>query len=86
MRTPAWPSPLLLALQTSPVCCCALAMDGGQVVCSGWLRKSPPEKKLRFFVSAGRGLRGPQLGVQQRLGGSTGGPWLAVKGHGGSSL
>ncbi len=26
-------------------------MSGGDVVCSGWLRKSPPEKKLRRFVS-----------------------------------
>lgn len=28
------------------------AMSGGDVVCSGWLRKSPPEKKLRRYVSA----------------------------------
>ena len=27
-------------------------MSGGDVVCSGWLRKSPPEKKLRRYVSA----------------------------------
>lgn len=26
-------------------------MSGGDVVCSGWLRKSPPEKKLRRYVS-----------------------------------
>lgn len=26
---------------------------GGDVVCTGWLRKSPPEKKLRRYVSAG---------------------------------
>uniref|UniRef100_A0A4W5RX23 GRB2-associated binding protein 1 n=1 Tax=Hucho hucho TaxID=62062 RepID=A0A4W5RX23_9TELE len=26
-------------------------MTGGDVVCSGWLRKSPPEKKLRRYVS-----------------------------------
>lgn len=30
----------------------AAAMSGGDVVCSGWLRKSPPEKKLRRYVSA----------------------------------
>ncbi|CDQ87120.1 unnamed protein product [Oncorhynchus mykiss] len=24
-------------------------MSGGDVVCSGWLRKSPPEKKLRRY-------------------------------------
>ncbi|MED6263472.1 hypothetical protein CHARACLAT_004978, partial [Characodon lateralis] len=24
-------------------------MSGGEVVCSGWLRKSPPEKKLRRY-------------------------------------
>jgi hypothetical protein len=47
---------------------CALAMHRSYVVCSGWLRKSPPEKKLRFCVSAGRGWHGPQLGVQQRPG------------------
>ena len=23
---------------------------GGEVVCSGWLRKSPPEKKLRRYA------------------------------------
>jgi hypothetical protein len=68
MRTPAWPSPLLLALQTSPVCCCALAMDGSDVMCSGWLRKSPPEKKLRFCVSADTGKRGPQLGAPGEAG------------------
>jgi hypothetical protein len=62
MRTPAWPSPLLLALQTSPVCCCALARDGGRVRCSGWLRKSPPEKKLSFCVSGTRGSAVPSLG------------------------
>lgn len=27
-------------------------MSGGEVVCSGWLRKSPPEKKLKRYVSA----------------------------------
>lgn len=27
-------------------------MSGGDVVCSGWLKKSPPEKKLRRYVSA----------------------------------
>uniref|UniRef100_A0A3P8X028 GRB2-associated binding protein 1 n=2 Tax=Cynoglossus semilaevis TaxID=244447 RepID=A0A3P8X028_CYNSE len=26
------------------------AMSGGDVVCSGWLRKSPPEKKLRRYA------------------------------------
>ncbi|MGH0152420.1 UNVERIFIED_CONTAM: hypothetical protein FKN15_049182 [Acipenser sinensis] len=26
-------------------------MSGGDVVCSGWLRKSPPEKKLRRYAS-----------------------------------
>lgn len=26
-------------------------MSGGEVVCSGWLRKSPPEKKLKRYVS-----------------------------------
>lgn len=26
---------------------------GGDVVCTGWLRKSPPEKKLRRYVSTG---------------------------------
>ncbi|KAM7394409.1 hypothetical protein PAMP_021214 [Pampus punctatissimus] len=25
-------------------------MSGGDVVCSGWLRKSPPEKKLRRYL------------------------------------
>ncbi|KAJ8383217.1 hypothetical protein SKAU_G00039950 [Synaphobranchus kaupii] len=26
-------------------------MSGGEVVCAGWLRKSPPEKKLRRYHS-----------------------------------
>ncbi|XP_078514618.1 GRB2-associated-binding protein 2 isoform X1 [Lissotriton helveticus] len=25
-------------------------MSGGEVICSGWLRKSPPEKKLRRYI------------------------------------
>ena len=29
-------------------------MSGGEVVCSGWLRKSPPEKKLKRYVSRAR--------------------------------
>ncbi|KAJ7402590.1 hypothetical protein BTVI_85088 [Pitangus sulphuratus] len=35
-------------------------MSGGEVVCSGWLRKSPPEKKLRRYAFAleGRHLFG----------------------------
>uniref|UniRef100_A0A8C6XFK8 GRB2 associated binding protein 2 n=1 Tax=Naja naja TaxID=35670 RepID=A0A8C6XFK8_NAJNA len=33
---------------------------GGGVVCSGWLRKSPPEKKLRRYVSP----RGSRLGMR----------------------
>lgn len=28
----------------------------GEVVCEGWLRKSPPEKKLRHYVSTGNVL------------------------------
>ncbi|KAI3353083.1 hypothetical protein L3Q82_019653, partial [Scortum barcoo] len=31
----------------------AADMSGGDVVCSGWLRKSPPEKKLRRYVMIG---------------------------------
>lgn len=32
---------------------CALEMSGAEeVVCEGWLRKSPPEKKLRRYVSS----------------------------------
>jgi len=27
----------------------ARTMSGGEVVCSGWLRKSPPEKKLKRY-------------------------------------
>lgn len=30
----------------------AADMSGGDVMCSGWLRKSPPEKKLRRYVSS----------------------------------
>ncbi|KAF5923392.1 hypothetical protein HPG69_006561 [Diceros bicornis minor] len=30
-------------------------MSGGEVVCSGWLRKSPPEKKLKRY--GGRGIK-----------------------------
>jgi len=26
-------------------------MSGGEIICQGWLRKSPPEKKLRRYVS-----------------------------------
>ncbi|ERE80069.1 GRB2-associated-binding protein 1 [Cricetulus griseus] len=33
-------------------------MSGGEVVCSGWLRKSPPEKKLKRYVSTGQGTAG----------------------------
>lgn len=37
----------------------ARTMSGGEVVCSGWLRKSPPEKKLKRYVSKSfRGSRG----------------------------
>lgn len=39
---------------------------GGDVVCTGWLRKSPPEKKLRRYVSAGEsgcGRRGRGRGA-----------------------
>ncbi|XP_073920599.1 GRB2-associated-binding protein 4 [Castor canadensis] len=43
-------------------------MDGSDVMCSGWLRKSPPEKKLRFCVSADTGKRGPQLGAPGEAG------------------
>ena len=32
----------------------ARTMSGGEVVCSGWLRKSPPEKKLKRYVSRAR--------------------------------
>lgn len=28
------------------------------MVCSGWLRKSPPEKKLKRYVSTGQGTAG----------------------------
>ncbi|KAJ8782407.1 hypothetical protein J1605_010115 [Eschrichtius robustus] len=28
----------------------ARTMSGGEVVCSGWLRKSPPEKKLKRYA------------------------------------
>ncbi|TKC37851.1 hypothetical protein EI555_020621, partial [Monodon monoceros] len=28
----------------------ARTMSGGEVVCSGWLRKSPPEKKLKRYI------------------------------------
>jgi hypothetical protein len=48
-----------------------------------WLAEeiAPPEKKLRFCVSAGRGWPGPQLGVQERPG------WLdPVAGRGQGSV
>jgi hypothetical protein len=48
-----------------PLSCCALAMDGNYVLCSGWLRKSPPEKKLRFCVSARPGWVDPVAGRGQ---------------------
>lgn len=56
-------------------------MTSGHVLHSGWLRKSPPEEKLRLFVSAGsgggtrsaaEGLGAPG-GVWGRRPGSTGG-------------
>jgi len=31
----------------------AVKMSAGDVVCTGWLIKSPPEKKLKRFVSRG---------------------------------
>ena len=43
---------------------------GGDVVCTGWLRKSPPEKKLRRYVSAGGsgcGRRGRERGALRGL-------------------
>lgn len=51
-------------------------MSGGgdDVVCTGWLRKSPPEKKLRRYVSeaSGRGPAGGRPGAPaaSELGGS----------------
>lgn len=33
-------------------------MSGGEVVCQGWLRKSPPEKKLKRYVSVSSGSAG----------------------------
>lgn len=43
--------------------------SGDDVVCTGWLRKSPPEKKLRRYVSeaSGRGPAGGRAG--ERAGG-----------------
>jgi hypothetical protein len=54
--------------------CCALAMDGNYVQCSGWLRKSPPEKKLTFCVSVGKGHMVNSLGSQRGQDGASGGP------------
>lgn len=44
------------------------------MVCSGWLRKSPPEKKLKRYVSTGRGTVGRAAAVRapaRRVGSST---------------
>lgn len=31
-------------------------MSGGEIICQGWLRKSPPEKKLRRYVSVSNAM------------------------------
>lgn len=46
-ETPSSPRPA----KPSGVRGAGAAMSGGEVVCQGWLRKSPPEKKLRRYVS-----------------------------------
>jgi hypothetical protein len=79
---PGWPSPLLLNLQASPLSCCALARDGGHVMCSGWLRKSTPEKKLSFCVSGTRGSAVLSLGSRRGWDGAAGGPRVAGRGQG----
>lgn len=33
------------------LCFSVCKMSGGEIICQGWLRKSPPEKKLRRYVS-----------------------------------
>jgi hypothetical protein len=50
------PGPLLLALQALPLSSCALTMDGGHVVCSGLLRKSPPREEAEILCECGQGL------------------------------
>lgn len=63
------------------------AGGGGEVVCSGWLRKSPPEKKLKRFVSmelcvpgAVRGGSGPQCPAGRVT--LPEGAWLLCQGYG----
>lgn len=47
----------------------ARTMSGGEVVCSGWLRKSPPEKKLKRYVSTAS-AGAPRASVPTPLAGS----------------
>lgn len=46
--TPAHPAPWLPRRRSAP----GGKMSSGDVVCTGWLIKSPPEKKLKRYVSA----------------------------------
>jgi hypothetical protein len=76
-----WPSPLLLNL-LSPLSGFALARDGSHVMCSGWLRKSTPEKKLRFCMSGTRGSAVLSWGSRRGGDGAAGGPQVAGRGQG----
>lgn len=65
-RSPLPASATGSALRSIP----AGSMDSSQVVHSGWLKKSPPEKKLRLCVSAGRSWvlgNGRTVGGARRL-------------------
>jgi hypothetical protein len=72
--------------QTSGSCspgtmsCCALAMHCSYVVCSGWLRKSPPEKKLRLCECGQVVALSLAWGPAEA---GTGGPRVAGRGQGG---
>lgn len=47
-----WRKPVWLIGSCVAVCLVGVRMSGAaEVVCEGWLRKSPPEKKLRRYVS-----------------------------------
>ncbi|KAJ7326926.1 hypothetical protein JRQ81_016685 [Phrynocephalus forsythii] len=41
-------------------------MSGGEVVCSGWLRKSPPEKKLKRYGIYNFALKKARQGKARR--------------------